>query len=133
MFSLNKKWWVLAAIIASFAALVYALPPYSLQAYAYWAMKRGDFAEADVAFAVSGLQKWQTDDLGVAPIFVSANGGRVYFIGSVVRFGRQYDVSFTADDPEKHTCIPLFFYANHPLICDLPLGDKWSLHYESYL
>lgn len=108
----------------------FSLPPYALQSYVWWAMKRTDFHSADKEFAASGTEKWQDTDLHVAPIFVARNGSRVYFIGSVTRFGRQYDIAYVSGMASA-MCKPFLFYSERPLICSLPLGAGWTLHYES--
>ncbi len=129
----NNKLLVLVAVFVAVTGSIYSLPPYSIQSYAWWLLAKSQFEAADRDFANSGLKEWEDRELRTAPNIVTTTGKRLYFIGSIRRFGRQYDIAYTSGESKMPVCTPISFYAVKPLLCDLPLNGEWNIHYESVL
>ena len=125
--------WRLAVTAALILFFVFLLPPYSIQAYTYWYLNKEEFRGQDSAFKASGESERKIGSLSVRPNYRLPEQGRLYFIGSVFRFGRQYDVSYISGGRKHAKCYPIRIYTERPLICDLPLSEGWSIHYESAL
>lgn len=123
--------------LVGFAVLVvttvFAVPPRSFHAVAYWILNRSELQQADSEFASSGETEWNLKDQPLGPIYVSPNGGRLYFIGSVYRFGRQYDLAFVKDGQSVKYCTPFLFHLERPLFCSLSLPSNWAIHFTSVI
>ncbi|PHS11982.1 MAG: hypothetical protein COA86_18900 [Kangiella sp.] len=125
-----KKYWftLLAGILLTGTYLV--VPPYTFQAIYYFLTNTEELNKIDSDFANSNKEKWVAENCNLAPIFKTKQGSRLYYIGSLNRFGRRFDIAFINGGKENDLCSPFSIYSSQRVKCDIPLSAGWVINYE---
>lgn len=110
------------------------LPPYAIQSLVFFTLNEDELNNFDQDFKEKEEQKTISTISGIAPIFKTKSGARLYFIGSNQRFGRVYDIAFIKNGSTKSTCTPLIIYSDEVAInCNINLSDNWVLNYSGII
>jgi hypothetical protein len=125
-----KKITLCIGFLTAIALTIYfSFPPYALPAYTFWVMHGQALEEMDKEFAASGKKEWDQGSFNLKPIFVSEQGNRVYFMGSLGRFGSQYDIAFLKGEKALASCGFFKFYFAQEHECKINLKNGWVIYY----
>jgi len=127
MINFRRVLLVLTLLLGGF----YSFPPYAAQASYYFFTHLDELNAMDVDFKQSEEQTWNYRNFKLAPIFKTKDGSRLYFIGSLVRFGTQYDIAFISAGRKRDICTPYLIYTVKQFDCNIPLSNGWVINYSS--
>lgn len=119
----------LGSLIILALAIYFAFPPYAFPAYTFWVLHGQEIEKIDRKFVASGEKEWGEAELNLHPVFVSEEGSRIYFIGSLERFGQQYDIAFIKGNKILANCGLFRFYFQDNSECIIKLNNGWSIYY----
>jgi len=86
----------------------------------------------DIAFSESDNKKWKYKNLKLAPIFKTKDGSRLYFMGALYRFNKQYHIAYIKGGYKRDICTPYLIYTSKEFNCNIPLSDGWVINYEGF-
>ncbi|NVJ62070.1 MAG: hypothetical protein HWE27_16890 [Gammaproteobacteria bacterium] len=126
------KRFLLSTLAASFLGLIIymILPPHLVESYVYWQLNKDEFKEFDTKLSESSETSLRSERLNVYPIFKAKNGRRVYFVGSLSRFGKTYQIAFIANSDTDDECSIMSFYWSEENKCEFIINKNWRISYE---
>jgi len=126
-----KKRWSLLLVLVLFSGAFYSVPPYTIQAAYYFSTHSDELNAIDNTFKESDAKRWVSENNSLAPIFKTDDGSRLYFMGSLRRFGVQYDIAFIKGGSNTKICNPYLIYTSQGFNCNIPLPSGWVINYQS--
>jgi LacI family transcriptional regulator len=103
-----NMYWKVSLALALIIGIFYSFPPYTVQATYYYLTHSSELNTMDIAFTESDDTTWEYKNRKLAPIFKTKDGSRLYFMGSLKRFKKQYDIAFIKGHPD-HSSTTLRF------------------------
>ncbi|MBA6252051.1 MULTISPECIES: hypothetical protein [unclassified Colwellia] len=127
-----NMYWRISLALALIIGIFYSFPPYTAQATYYYLTHSSELNTMDIAFTESDDKTWEYKNRKLAPIFKTKDGSRLYFMGSLKRFKKQYDIAFIKGDYKKDFCTPYLIYTSQQFNCNIPLNNGWVINYQGF-
>ena len=109
--------------------IYFLFPPYTFQSGFFFFLNSEELNVIDKSFLESSQDRLRKPYKNLFPIFKSENGARVYYIGNIRRFDKNYTVAYIKGGEMKAYCSPSLFYFNDIVDCDIPLTSGWFVNY----
>jgi len=109
--------------------IYFLFPPYTVQSSLFFVLNSEELNVIDKSFFESSQERLPKPYKNLFPIFKTENDTRVYYIGSIRRFGKVYKVAYSKGREMKAYCSPSLFYFKEKISCDIPLNSEWFINY----